>query len=44
VDGADAGARLADLVRGVSDHPSAVYEGAFPSRGARTRRGPHESV
>jgi len=44
VDGADAGARLADLVRGVSDHPCAVYEGAFPSRGARTRRGPHESV
>jgi beta-RFAP synthase len=44
VDGADAGARLADLVRGVSDHPCAVYEGAFPSRGARVRRGPHESV
>jgi beta-RFAP synthase len=42
VDGADAGARLADLVRGVSDHPCVVYEGAFPSRGASTRRGSHE--
>ena len=44
VDGADAGVRLAGLVRGVSDHPCTVYEGAFPIHGARTRRGLHEAV
>ena len=44
VDGADAGARLADLVRGVSEHSCAVHEGAFPNDGARTRRGLPESV
>ena len=44
VNGADAGARLADLVRGVSDHPCAVYEGAFPNHGARIRHEVHESV
>ena len=44
VDGADAGAELADLVRGVSDRSCAVYEGAFPNDGARTRRGLHEAI
>jgi beta-ribofuranosylaminobenzene 5'-phosphate synthase len=38
VDGAAAGARLAELVHGVSGRPCAVYEGAFPSQGARLWR------
>jgi predicted sugar kinase len=37
VDGQAAGARLADLVRG-SGRQCAVYEGAFPSGGARVWR------
>jgi len=43
VEGADAGARLADRVRGVTDHACLVYEGAFPSRGARVRSRAHGS-
>ena len=39
VDGAEAGARLAGRVRAASDHPCTVYEGAFPTRGARVRWG-----
>lgn len=44
VDGADAGARLAELVRRVPEHSCAVYEGAFPSHGAQVSRGANESV
>ncbi|MBM3665701.1 MAG: hypothetical protein FJW92_07905 [Actinobacteria bacterium] len=36
----DAAARLADRVRGVLGARGAVYEGAFPSQGARVWRGP----
>jgi uncharacterized membrane protein len=35
VDGAAAGTRLVDRLRGASDHPCAVFEGAFPVHGAR---------
>ena len=38
VEGAAAGARLADRVRGRSDQPCAVFEGAFPTHGARLWR------
>ena len=44
VDGADAGARLAELVRCLPDHACAVYEGAFPSRGAYVSHGANEPV
>lgn len=42
VDGADAGARLADLVRARSGHPCTVHEGAFPTHGARVHRRAHD--
>jgi beta-RFAP synthase len=35
VDGADAGTRLANLVRGMTDHSCTVHEGDFPAHGAR---------
>lgn len=35
VDGAAAGARLVECLRGTSDHPCALFEGAFPGHGAR---------
>ncbi|NOT26398.1 MAG: hypothetical protein HOP16_09895 [Acidobacteria bacterium] len=38
VEGAEAGTRLADLLRASADHPCVVYEGAFPRHGARIRR------
>ena len=38
VAGEAAGARLADQVRGMSDHACRVYEGAFPTHGARVWR------
>ena len=41
VDGVEAGACLADRVRGACDCPCAVYEGVFPLHGARVwRAGP----
>jgi beta-ribofuranosylaminobenzene 5'-phosphate synthase len=39
VDGAEAGARLAGLLRASNDYPCEVYEGSFPRHGALVRRG-----
>lgn len=39
VDGAEAGRRLSDMLRGSEDYPCVVHEGPFPRHGARLRRG-----
>jgi beta-RFAP synthase len=38
VDGPEAAARLAEMLRASADYPCVVYEGAFPRHGARIRR------